>query len=144
MKNLILTAFALFFYCCSSGGPEWEEKIMDQVWVKLEKNLHNPSSYEFVSLTPLDTVSTLSLKQTQSIVTLAETIGQPNPEADQKHKALKEEIEKLESGEIENEIKELSFELKFRSDNAFGATVLEKYAVITNKDHAFLRFEKYN
>lgn len=158
MKKLLLFASAILALLSSCEKTQ-QQILQEMIEARLDSTMNNPDSYEFVSMTQIDSVMSKweNEKDAEKIKIFismyeAETDAL-NARADNTSLSYNKRISLLEKGlknlekvdSLKNEYitKSLSYEpyltgyytiFNFREQNEFGAIVLNSYKVIFNKD----------
>lgn len=161
MKKLFITMVAvimasLFFSCEKTQ----EQILQEMIEARLDSTMHNPRSYEFVSMSPIDSIMS-EFKDEKEAVLLELAISMNKAEnkalyakADAKYtfsyqerigflEQIKENNDKIDSLTAKYIDKRDSYvphitgyysNFKFRGQNEFGAIVLNEYKVLFNKE----------
>ena len=160
MKKLFITMVAvlmasLFFSCEKTQ----EQILQEMIEARLDSTMHNPQSYKFVSMSPIDSVMSkwdneVDAEKIKLFISMYEAETDAlNAKADNPTLSYNKRISLLERGlnnleKIDSLKKEyisqgLSYTpyltgyytlFKFRGQNKFGATILNEYKVIFNKE----------
>lgn len=159
-KLLFIAVIASAILSFSSCEKTKEEQLKDMIEARLDSTMNNPDSYEFVSMTPIDSIMSKWTEEMESFL-----LEQKIKSLESKNKRLyaqsdmkylyshKERIAFLDSVGINNnkqdsllkvykskmdsyipKLKGYSTIFKFRGENAFGAIVLNAYKVTFNKE----------
>lgn len=160
MKKILtliaVLAMAASFFSCEKTQ---EEILKEMIESRLDSTMHNPKSYEFVSMSPIDSVMSKwddedDAKKIKIFISMYESETDVlNAKADNtslsynKRISLLEQglknLEKVDSLKKEYISRDLSYTphltgyytlFKFRGQNKFGAIILNEYKVIFNKE----------
>lgn len=152
----VLAMAASFFSCEKTQG----EILKEMIESRLDSTMNNPDSYEFVSMTPIDSVMSEWKDEKEAVLLeLAITMNKSENKAlyakvDAKHtfsyqerlaflEQIKKNNEKIDSLAVKYIDKRDSYTphitgyytmFKFRGQNEFGAIVLNEYKVTFNKE----------
>lgn len=159
MKKLLLFAAAILALLSSCEKTQ-QQILQEMIEARLDTTMNNPKSYEFVSMTPIDSVmSEFKDEKEATLIELAITMNKAEnkalyAKADAKYTfSYQERIGFLEQiGKNNEKIDSLTAKyidkrdsyiphitgyytiFKFRGQNEFGAIVLNEYKVTFNKE----------
>ena len=156
--SFYLIAFTLA-YTFQSCEKTQEQILREMIESRLDSAMHNPDSYEFVSMSPIDSVMSkwdeeVEAEKIKLFISMYEAETDAlNAKADNTTLSYNKRISLLEKGlknleKVDSLKKEyisqgLSYTsyltgyytlFRFRGQNKFGATILNEYKVIFNKE----------
>jgi hypothetical protein len=158
-KFLFIATIASMVLSFASCEKTKEEQLKDMIEARLDSTMNNPDSYEFVSMTPIDSVMSkweeeVDAEKIKLLISIYDAeVDVLNAKADNRtfsyskrisfaEKGLKniEKIDSLKDEYIKKSLEYVPFltgfytTFKFRGENAFGAIVLNAYKVTFNKE----------
>ena len=142
MKNLILMLIPLFLLSSCNKELQQESSLKKQFKNYIKKNMHDPSSYEFVEIKILLNEPKRKRKRKQDSLDLKAlehwTIGSEQYETVKKYQ---QEIRDshIESGYLSEYDK--AGIIKYRGINSFGAKVLNKSYIYINSDNEIYKID---
>lgn len=160
MKQILKFVITIFMVASFSSCEKTQEQILQEmIEARLDSTMHNPQSYEFVSMSPIDSVMSkwdeeVDAEKIKLFISMYEAETDVlNAKADNTTLSYNKRISLLERGlknleKVDSLKKEyisqgLSYTpyltgyytlFKFRGQNKFGATILNEYKVIFNKE----------
>lgn len=134
MKYALLSSMMFLLSCSASENASPEEIIKANFYEYAKDKLNDSSSYEFVSLSKVDT-SYWSESESKAITTNVMAFGE-RPEYMDSLKVV------FDRRKANNEIDHFKCELSFRAANAMGAKVLNKYSLVLSPSYEILGVSK--
>lgn len=136
MKKILLLSLisTLMLSCNLKSDPK--ENLKEEAEKMLKTNLNDPSSYEFVSFE----IDTAEIQVARQRLTDLKTIL-PKSTSEIQTEIINDQIETLKS-KYDFESKNITYSLKYRAKNKFGALVLSNSKVTSDKDFNMLNLEK--
>lgn len=136
MKKILLLSLisTLMLSCNLKSDPK--ENLKEVAEKMLKTNLNDPSSYEFVSFE----IDTTEIQVARQRLTDLKTIL-PKSTSEIQTEIINDQIQTLKS-KYDFESKNITYSLKYRAKNKFGALVLGNSKVTSDKDFNMLNLEE--